>query len=123
MCARFCLTGYVKDENGCDTCKCVDPCQVTVTVTESVTLRPYWETEGASVNSKTVSGVERQIGTKKTHPTARHHRRSGSIISGLLVVTVVPVCKTGEATHFKYDTQIATRSNDKLRQKGCIRDR
>ena len=65
MCARFCLTGYVKDENGCDTCKCVDPCQVTVTVTESVTLRPYWETEGASVNSKTVSGVERQIGTKK----------------------------------------------------------
>jgi len=64
MCARFCLTGYVKDENGCDTCKCVDPCQVTVTVTESVTLRPYWETEGASVNSKTVSGVERQIGTK-----------------------------------------------------------
>jgi len=23
-----CATGFVKDENGCDTCECVDPCQV-----------------------------------------------------------------------------------------------
>ena len=28
MCDVVCLTGYVTDENGCDTCECVDPCQV-----------------------------------------------------------------------------------------------
>lgn len=28
MCDMYCVAGFVKDENGCDTCQCVDPCQV-----------------------------------------------------------------------------------------------
>jgi hypothetical protein len=30
MCMMFCEHGFVKDDNGCDMCKCYEPCEVII---------------------------------------------------------------------------------------------
>lgn len=30
MCAMFCQHGFQTDENGCNICRCVDPCEVSI---------------------------------------------------------------------------------------------